>query len=95
MKKVVFDFNHIPDLAAFYADFARQFTLNEQFGANLDALWDEVTGGIALPVEIDFINLNAGRKRRFGALVLLFEEAEEELEGALRFNVFDKAKPNA
>ncbi|MDR3430640.1 MAG: barstar family protein [Rouxiella aceris] len=91
MKKIVFDFNHIPDLAAFYADFARQFALGSQFGANLDALWDEVTGGIALPVEIDFINLNAGRKRRFGSLVLLFEEAEEELEGALRFNLFDKS----
>lgn len=90
MKKVVFDFNHIPDLAAFYVDFARQFSLGEQFGANLDALWDEVTGSIALPVEVDFINLNAGRKRRFGALVLLFEEAEEELEGALRLNLFDK-----
>ncbi|MCC3702461.1 barstar family protein [Rouxiella badensis] len=95
MKKVVFDFNHIPDLAAFYADFSRQFTLSEQFGANLDALWDEVTGGIALPVEIDFTNLNAGRKRRFGSLVLLFEEAEEELDGALRFNLFEKAKPKA
>ena len=87
MKKVSFDFNHIPDLPAFYGEFARQFELTDEFGANLDALWDEVTGGIALPVEIDFLNLNASRKRRFGALILLFEEAEEELEGSLRFNI--------
>lgn len=90
MNKVVFDFNHIPDLATFYGEFARQFELSESFGANLDALWDEVTGGITLPVEIDFTNLSAGQKRRFGALILLFEEAEEELDGELRFNVHEK-----
>jgi len=28
-----------------------------------------------------------GQKRRYGALILLFDEAEEELEGQLRFNV--------
>ncbi|MDN5679692.1 MAG: barstar family protein [Ewingella sp.] len=91
MNKVVFDFNHIPDLPAFYSEFSRQFGLSESFGANLDALWDEVTGGITLPVEIDFAHLNASRKRRFGALILLFEEAEEELDGELRFNVLEKA----
>ncbi|MEG3132849.1 barstar family protein [Rouxiella sp. T17] len=90
MKKVVFDFNHIPDLPAFYADFARQFALGEEFGANLDALWDVVTGGIALPIEIDFTHFNAARKRKFGSLVLLFEEAEEELEDELRFNIIEK-----
>ena len=90
MKKVSFDFNHIPDLPAFSREFVRQFSLSDSFGANLDALWDEVTGGIALPVEVDFINLNASRKRRFGALILLFEEAEEELEGELRLNQVDK-----
>src|SRR5476649_738187 len=95
MNKVSFDFNHIPDLPAFYAEFVRQFALTESFGANLDALWDEVTGGIALPVEIDFTHLNASRKRRFGALILLFEEAEEELEGKLRFNVQEKVTGKA
>jgi len=90
MSKAVFDFNHIPDLPSFYAEFARQFALSESFGANLDALWDEVTGGITLPVEIEFANFTAGRKRRFGALVLLFEEAEEELDGDLRFNLLEK-----
>ncbi|MCS3425152.1 ribonuclease inhibitor [Rahnella sp. BIGb0603] len=95
MKKVSFDFNHIPDLPAFYGEFARQFELTDEFGANLDALWDEVTGGIALPVEIDFLNLNASRKRRFGALILLFEEAEEELEGELRLNLLEKPAAKA
>ena len=95
MKKVSFDFNHIPDLPAFYGEFVRQFELTDEFGANLDALWDEVTGAITLPVEIDFLNLNASRKRRFGALILLFEEAEEELEGELRLNLLEKPAAKA
>ena len=39
-----------------------------------------MTGDIGLPVEIEFTHLNARSKRRFGAIILLFEEAEEELE---------------
>ncbi|CNH91137.1 putative ribonuclease inhibitor [Yersinia aldovae] len=87
MVKVVFDFDHIPDFPAFYAAFRQKFSLSEEFGANLDALWDVVTGEIALPVEIEFIHFNPRHKRRFGAIVLLFEEAEEELAGSLRFNM--------
>ncbi|HEI8867127.1 barstar family protein [Serratia sp. AKBS12] len=87
MGKVEFDFSQIPDPSAFYRDFAGKFALGEEFGANLDALWDVVTGDIGLPVEIEFVNLDNRRKRRFGAIILLFEEAEEELEGSLRFNI--------
>lgn len=92
MNKVSFDFSQIPDVPTFYRQFAQKFALPESFGENLDALWDVVTGDIALPVEIEFVNLTAHKKRRFGALVLLFEEAEEELEGDLRFNIPPKAK---
>lgn len=87
MGKIAFDFNQIPDLPMFYRHFAEQFAVGEEFGANLDALWDVVTGDIALPVEIEFLNLSARSKRRFAAIILLFEEAEEELEGKLRFNI--------
>ncbi|AML56742.1 putative ribonuclease inhibitor [Serratia rubidaea] len=87
MGKVEFDFSQIPDLPAFYRDFADKFALGDGFGANLDALWDVVTGEIGLPVEIEFTNLDNRRKRRFGAIILLFEEAEEELEGSLYFNI--------
>ncbi|PHM45559.1 barstar family protein [Xenorhabdus miraniensis] len=89
MKKVEFDFSQIPDLSTFYDEFKERFDLGDDFGANLDALWDAVTGGIQLPVEINFINLTSQKQVRFSALVLLFEEAEEELEGELRFNVMD------
>jgi ribonuclease inhibitor len=48
---------------------------------------EAVTGGLLpLPLEIEFIHLNDKQRRRFGALILLFDEAEEELEGELRFN---------
>ncbi|MCT8156463.1 hypothetical protein H0Z14_26465, partial [Klebsiella aerogenes] len=38
------------------------------------------------PLEIEFVHLDEKQRRRFGALILLFDEAEEELEGQLRFN---------
>lgn len=43
-------------------------------------------GLLPLPLDIEFIHLNDKQRRRFGALILLFDEAEEELEGELRFN---------
>lgn len=47
-----------------------------------------VTGDLLpLPLEIEFVNLGRGQRRRYGALILLFDEAEEELEGQLHFNV--------
>ncbi|MGL6018693.1 MAG: barstar family protein [Gibbsiella quercinecans] len=93
MAKVEFDFNQIADLPAFYRAFAQKFALDEGFGANLDALWDVVTGGIRLPVEIEFTNLSTRSKRRFGAIILLFEEAEEELDGGLHFNMHESREP--
>lgn len=58
MNKVKFDFNHIADLPAFYHQFSQAFSLDSEFGNNLDALWDVVTAGIKLPVEIEFVNFN-------------------------------------
>lgn len=42
---------------------------------------------LPLPLEIEFVHLPDKLRRRYGALILLFDEAEEELEGRLRFNV--------
>ena len=49
-----------------------------------DVLMNDV---LPLPLEIEFVHLGEKTRRRFGALILLFDEAEEELEGHLRFNV--------
>ncbi|TKI06886.1 barstar family protein [Martelella alba] len=87
MGKVSFDFNHIADLPDFYRAFAREFPPTDADAMNLDELWQTVTHRLSLPVEIEFLHLAGAKKRRFGALILLFDEAEEELEGQLRFNV--------
>lgn len=55
---------------------------------DLDSLWEVVIGDVLpLPLEIEFVHLPDKLRRRYGALILLFDEAEEELEGQLRFNV--------
>ncbi|WNN44773.1 MULTISPECIES: barstar family protein [Winslowiella] len=88
MKKESFDFNQIVDQAHFYRQFSERFALAEGVIIDLDSLWDAVTASLLpLPLEIEFVHLGSGQKRRYGALILLFDEAEEELEGKLRFNV--------
>lgn len=88
MRTERFDFNEIVDQAHFYRQFCERFALADRTIHDLDDLWEMIIGEqIPLPLEIAFINLGKGQKRRYGALILLFEEAEEELEGQLRFNV--------
>ncbi len=88
MKTYTFDFTTIKNQNDFYREFTRVFALNEGQVDDLDSLWEWVMGNVLpLPLEIDFIHLNEARRRRYGALILLFDEAEEELEGQLRFNV--------
>lgn len=88
MRKETFDFNVIVDRAHFYRQFSERFALESQRITNLDQLWDVlVMAKVPLPLEIEFIHLGSGQKRRYGALILLFDEAEEELEGQLHFNI--------
>lgn len=83
-----FDFDEIEDQTDFYRQFARAFNIQQTKVHDLDSLWEVVTGGsLPLPLEIEFTHLVEKERRRYGALILLFDEAEEELEGALRFNV--------
>ena len=87
MKTYTFDFDEIDSQEDFYREFIRVFDLERESVTNLDTLWDVVTGSLLpLPLEIEFIHLPDKLRRRFGALILLFDEAEEELEGQLRFN---------
>ena len=88
MNIYTFDFDVISNQSSFFRAFARQFDLAPEKVHDLDSLWDIVTGGeLPLPLEIEFVHLTERRRRRYGALILLFDEAEEELEGRLRFNV--------
>ena len=88
MNISTFDFQQIASKEDFYRAFSQSFGIAPRAINDLDTLWDVVMrGGLPLPHEIVFTHLSAAERRRFGALILLFEEAEEELEGQLRFNV--------
>lgn len=88
MEVYSFDFDEIENQGDFYREFTRLFALKSGLVHDLDSLWDVVTGSqLPLPLEIEFLHLDEKQKRRFGALILLFDEAEEELEGMLRFNL--------
>ncbi|MBB3306212.1 ribonuclease inhibitor [Candidatus Pantoea symbiotica] len=88
MRTERFDFDEIVDQAHFYRQFSDRFALADLAINDLDDLWDAIVGEqLPLPLEIEFVNLGKGQKRRYGALILLFDEAEEELEGQLRFNI--------
>ena len=83
-----FDFDEIVDQAHFFRQFSDRFALADLAITDLDDLWEVVTGDqLPLPLEIEFIHLGSGQRRRYGAWILLFDEAEEELDGQLRFNV--------
>lgn len=78
MKIYTFDFDEIEDQGDFYREFARLFALDREKIRDLDTLWDVVTSKeIPLPVEIEFLHLDEKQRRRYGALILLFDEAEE------------------
>ena len=88
MNIYTFDFDEIENQSDFYREFARTFGLAREKVVDLDSLWEVVVGEILpLPLEIEFVHLPDKLRRRYGALILLFYEAEEELEGQLRFNV--------
>ena len=87
MNIYTFDFDEIEEQGDFYREFTRAFGLDREKVSDLDSLWEVVMGDVLpLPLEIEFIHLSDKQRRRFGALILLFDEAEEELEGELRFN---------
>ncbi|EDT2961012.1 hypothetical protein EL09_24465 [Salmonella enterica subsp. enterica] len=88
MNVYTFDFNDIKNQSDFYREFTQTFGLASENVSDLDTLWDAVMSDILpLPLEIEFVHLPDKLRRRYGALILLFDEAEEELEGRLRFNV--------
>ncbi|CBG91273.1 barstar family protein [Citrobacter rodentium] len=88
MNIYTFDFDEIEDQNDFYREFTQMFGLDNEKVNDLDALWDIVMSEkLPLPLEIEFVHLPDKLRRRYGALILLFDEAEEELEGQLRFNV--------
>lgn len=96
MNIYTFDFDEIESQEDFYRDFSQTFGLAKDKVRDLDSLWDVLMNDVLpLPLEIEFVHLGEKTRRRFGALILLFDEAEEELEGicVLMFVISAKKSP--
>jgi len=90
MKEVIFDFDRIGTEADFYKTAGTNLELPEYFGNNLDALYDVLTGAIALPVTVRFINLSLGQLETFSNIISVFEDAAAELDEQLLFEYYLK-----
>lgn len=80
MKTVYIDFVTIGDYEDFYEQLKSKLSLPDDFGDNLDALYDSITGFVALPLHIEFVNMTVSHLETFEDLLTLLEDAEEELE---------------
>ena len=85
MKQVTFDFEKIESIDDFYRKAVEKMDLPDYFGNNLDALWDSLTGGIELPMDIRFTNLNSEQLEQFYDVIVLFEDAAINLDDVLYF----------
>ncbi|WP_017346088.1 barstar family protein [Pantoea sp. A4] len=83
MLRIVLDFQHLADRQALYAAFSEQSHCPPGFGNNLDALWDWITGGMALPAQIHLHYLPLPVEGQFAPVIAVFEEAVQALEGEL------------
>lgn len=88
MKRVTIDFRTVKDTGDFYQLFARSFGLEMEFGANLDALWDALTGMIALPARITLRHLQQHQDpAQFSRIIEVMREAEAALNGLLAVRI--------
>lgn len=83
MLTLSFDLRQLIDREAFYHAFAAQSDCPAGFGNNLDALWDWLTGGMALPATIHLLHAER-RNEELAPVVALLEEAAQSLAGKLR-----------
>lgn len=85
MLTITLDFCRLADRDALYRTLAQQSHCPSAFGNNLDALWDWLTGGMALPARI-YLRHAAGLENsdEFAAVLELLEEAAQALDGDLR-----------
>lgn len=80
-KRVTIDFSEIPDYESFYKVLKEKLPLPDFFGDNLDALYDAVSGGLAMPLHLRFTNFGFDEQIRFSSLMKALEVAEKETEG--------------
>lgn len=82
MNSISFDFDNIADVTEFYRQFCHKFAIDMEFGNNLDALWDALTGMIDLPVRVTLRHLDMhADPHQFDSLVAVMREAEKATAG--------------
>ena len=79
MNTVYIDFVELGDYDDFYAQLKEKLTLPEFFGDNLDALYDSITGFVALPLHLEFVNMSVEQLEMFEDLLVTLEDADDEL----------------
>lgn len=85
MLTLTFDFQQLDNRQAFYRALVAQSHCTLAFGNNLDAMWDWLTGGMALPAIIHLKHVeSASEKAEFAPILALLEEAAQQLQGELR-----------
>lgn len=80
MKTIYIDFSEIGDEQDFYQQLKQKLSLPENFGDNLDALYDILTGFVELPLHLEFVNMSVNQLEDFETLLETLEEADEEIE---------------
>lgn len=90
METIIFDFDRIGTEEDFYTTAKRELKLPEYFGDNLDALYDSLTGDIALPITVQFKNLTMNQLEKFDGIIATFEDAAVELDDQLIFEYYLK-----
>lgn len=80
MKTIYIDFTDIGDDEDFYAQLKEKIALPEHFGDNLDALSDVITGGLEMPLHLEFVNMTVDQLETFEDLLTTLEDIEEEME---------------
>ncbi|WLS76928.1 barstar family protein [Erwinia pyri] len=88
MKSISFDFAGIGGVEDFYRQFCRKFAIDIDFGNNLDALWDALTGMIELPSRVTFRHLATHPDAaQFKGIIAVMREAEEASAGKFSLRI--------
>lgn len=82
-KTIYIDFSEIGDEEDFYQQLGEKILLPDYFGANLDALVDVISGNLALPLHLEFVNMSVEQLESFEDLLETLETLENEVEGFL------------
>lgn len=83
MLTAVFDFRKIHQESRFYQQLLKQTHGPDSFGHNLDALWDWLTGGMALPVVLELNQLPAFPHHMLQRILPVLVQAAAELPGQI------------